>query len=176
MNDVDYRAVLGDTLRKMATVRKEMERLDIEVAKLRQFFFATLNMLPENQKAEYMSVFRQVNESLTISEAGLKDAIYTVLRQAFPEYLIVAEVRDRLLSGGFNFDEYTANPLASVSTTLRRMKPDEVETTTIEGVTAYRSKRPIKRMFAPRGRFNTKRLGGRYNRPGYGGPPVTEDT
>jgi len=154
MNDTDYKAVLTDTLRKMVAVREETERLDMEAAKLRQFFFATLNMLPEDDRAQYIAVFREAGEGLNVREGSLKDAIVAILREGIPKYLTVADVRDRLNKSGFDFSHYTANPLASVSTTLKRMKPEEVESMNIEGVTAYRAKTdaPIRRRrnpFAP---------------------------
>jgi len=40
----------------------------------------------------------------------------------------------------FDFSGYRSNPLASISTALRRFKPSDVETTEIAGVTAYRWK------------------------------------
>ncbi len=138
MNGTDYKAVLSDTLRKMAAVHKEAERLEIESAKLRQFFMATLNMLPDNERTEYMAIFRETNEALKIRESSLKDAVYHILCKAFPNYLTASEVRDRLRGNGFDFSGYTSNELASVSTTLRRFKPEEVEATSIEGVAAYR--------------------------------------
>ena len=140
MNDTDYKALLNDTLRKMMAVREETERLDIEAAKLRQFFFATLNMLPEDDRGTFIEILREVAEGRNIREGSLKDGIVAILREAAPEYLTVADVRDRLNESGFDFSHYTANPLASVSTTLKRMKPEEVESTSIEGVTAYRAK------------------------------------
>jgi len=153
MNDTDYKAVLNDTLRKMAAVREETERLEIVAAKLRQFFFATINMLPEDERGTFMEIFREAAEGLNVREGSLKDAIVAILREAAPKYLTVADVRDRLNKSGFDFSHYTANPLASVSTTLKRMKPEEVESTSIEGVTAYRAKAdaPIRRRRNPFG-------------------------
>jgi hypothetical protein len=153
MNDTDYKAVLNDTLRKMVAVREETERLDMEAAKLRQFFFAALNMLPEDDRAQYMAIFSEAGEGLNVREGSLKDAIAAILREAIPKYLTVADVRDRLNKSGFDFSHYTANPLASVSTTLKRMKPEEVESMSIEGVTAYRAKTnaPMKRHRNPFG-------------------------
>jgi hypothetical protein len=56
-------------------------------------------------------------------------------------WLTATNVRDHLVGLGFDFSGYSTNPLASVSTTLRRMKPEEVETTTVDGgVTAYQWK------------------------------------
>jgi hypothetical protein len=140
MNDIDYKAVLNDTLRKITAIREETERLDIEAARLRQLFFAVLNMLPEDERGTFMEILRELAEGMNVREGSLKDAIVAILREVTPKYLTVADVRDRLNESGFDFSHYTANPLASVSTTLKRMKPEEIESTSIEGVTAYRAK------------------------------------
>jgi hypothetical protein len=136
----DYKAILSETLHKMAAVQKETERLEIESAKLRQFFLATLNMLPDSERAEFRAIFHERNEAIKVRESSLKNAIYSVLSYAYPKYLTSSEVRDRLRVNGFDFSGYTSNELASVSTTLRRFKPEEVESTSVEGVAAYRQK------------------------------------
>jgi hypothetical protein len=135
------------------------------------FFFATLNMLPDNERTEFLAAWNEINEKLTTSESSLKDAIHSVLRQAFPKFLTAAEVRDHLRTNGFDFSGYTSNELASVSTTLRRFKAQEVETTSIEGVAAYRQKKSRMAEALGKSRLNKSRYGGRY-----GGPPVSKDT
>ena len=140
MNETDYKAVLNETLRNMVAIREKTERLEIEAAKLRQFFFATLNMLAETDRAQFMEAFRQAGEGLDVRERSLKEAIADILRKSSPKYLTAADVRDRLRANGFDFSGYTSNELASVSTTLRRLKPEEAEMTTIEGVMAWRAK------------------------------------
>ncbi len=138
MDDPNYIAVLSDTLTKLGTIGKEMARLEVEAAKLRQLFAATLNMLPDDQRSEYLAVFRELGEQFNANEASLKRAIHHVLLGAHPSYLTATIVRDRLQANGFDFTEYKSNPLASVSSTLRRAKAGEIESTQIEGVTAYR--------------------------------------
>jgi hypothetical protein len=135
---IDYKTVLHETMRSMVVNRKKIEQLEIESVKLRQFFFATVNMLPDEERKEFITAMREVTESVTIREASLKDAIYKVLTQASPKFLTAAEVRDQLRARGFDFSEYTSNELASISTTLRRFKPDEVETTNVAGVAVFR--------------------------------------
>lgn len=138
MNETDYSKVLGETLGKLGNIGSEIERLEIEAAKLRQFFSATLNMLPDNERAEWLELFQNLTELAKAKETSLKDAIHNVLRQAYPTYLTAANVRDRLQTAGFDFSYYKSNPLASVSTTLRRFDTNEVESTQVESVTAYR--------------------------------------
>lgn len=138
MVETDYTAVLADTLSKLGKIGSEVERLEIEAAKLRQFFSATLNMLPDSERTGWIELFQNLTELAKANEKSLKDAIHNVLRQAYPTYLTAANVRDRLQAAGFDFSYYKSNPLASVSTTLRRFSDSEVESTQIEAVTAYR--------------------------------------
>ena len=136
---IDYKAVLHETMRSMVANRKKIEQLEIESAKLRQFFSATVKMLPDEEREEFIAAMREVIESVTIRESSLKDAIYRVLTQVSPKFLTATEVRDQLRASGFDFSEYTSNELASISTTLRRFKPDEVETSTNDtGVAEFR--------------------------------------
>ncbi len=138
MNETDYNAAITETLAKLGAISKQIEGLEIEAAKLRQFFAATLNMLPDDQRADYLSAFRDIAATAAARETSLKKAIHHALLDAYPKYLTATTVRDRLHASGFDFTDYASNPLASVSTTLRRFKPQEVESTQIEGVTAYR--------------------------------------
>lgn len=47
-------------------------------------------------------------------------------------WLTPVEIRDRLKNMGFPFDNYKANPLASIHTTLKRMVPGEMEVKTLK--------------------------------------------
>jgi hypothetical protein len=63
------------------------------------------------------------------------------LKAAYGDWLTVTNVRDRLNKAGFDFSTYSSNPLASISAILRRMKPEEIESTVADGgVAAYRWK------------------------------------
>jgi hypothetical protein len=147
---IDYKAVLNETMAKMVNTRREIERLETESAKLRQFFMATVNMLPDNEKNQFTAAMNEAIESVKIRETSLKDAIYKVLTEVSPRFLTVTDVRDYLRANGFDFSEYTSNELASISTTLRRFKPDEVETTNITGVAAFRLNPQVAKLNAKR--------------------------
>jgi hypothetical protein len=57
------------------------------------------------------------------------------------EWFTPVEIRDALKRMGFPFENYKANPLASIHTTLKRMVPAEMEVKTLEdGQKAYRLK------------------------------------
>jgi hypothetical protein len=56
-------------------------------------------------------------------------------------WLTPVEIRDALKRMGFPFENYKANPLASIHTTLKRMVPAEMETKTLaDGQKVYRLK------------------------------------
>jgi hypothetical protein len=140
MNETDYKVALSNTLHRLAEIQQERERLDVEASKLRQFFAATLNMLPDENRQSYIEAFAEADKAFANRETGLKDAIRNILKKARPRYLTAVMVRDHLQQSGFDFSGYTSNALASVSTTLRRLKAEEAEVTSIEGVTAWRAR------------------------------------
>jgi len=138
MNEQDYTNALRDAFTKVMTLSTEREQIDIQLAKLKQYIFATINMLPDEKRDEWLQAFEDTGRAVESMTASLTEAIKRVLQDSPKQWLTVAQVRDRLKSRGFDFSLYASNPLSSVSTTLRRMKPREVETTEIEGVTSYR--------------------------------------
>jgi len=149
MNDTDYKGILDDTVSKFVAARAKKNELEHEIAKLRQFFFATINMLPDKDREAFLARFHKVILEEERSAVGLKEAITRVLRAKPKEWLTTLDVREFLNESGFDFSNYKTNPLASISTTLARMKKDEAETTIIGGVTAYRWKKKPLKMFKP---------------------------
>jgi hypothetical protein len=70
------------------------------------------------------------SKSETSATGSAKDAWFTPV-----------EIRDALKQMGFPFENYKANPLASIHTTLKRMVPAEMEVKTLkDGQQAYRLK------------------------------------
>jgi len=127
----------------LENLQRYRESIEAEAMKLEQLIAATANMLPDDIKDMVMLRMTNLQELSRLRDVGLTDAIRTILRQAPGDWLTVTNVRDRLINRGFDFNDYSTNPLASVSTVLRRMKPEEVETATVDGgVTAYRWKQP----------------------------------
>ena len=113
--------------------------MDIEIAKQEQFVYATANFLPDETRQLATEKIRLIQDLTRVRDAGLTDAVRAVLA-AEGGWLTATQMRDRLNSYQFDFGSYMTNPLASVSTTLRRMKPEDVEIGTRDGVTAYRWK------------------------------------
>jgi hypothetical protein len=148
----DYKAILDDAFTKLGFALQARDAADVEIAKQKQFIFATLNMISDEERQQFEARVNAAFEKSDALSAGLTDAIRKILHETGREYITVARVRDRLVKSGFDFTGYTANPLASISTTLRRMKPEEVETTKIKTVTAYRLKLKFSKRL--KGRFS----------------------
>lgn len=138
MNVADYVSILSTAAQRLAAIARQRGELEVEATKLRQFIMATINMLPDADREEFLRGFRDIEQLTAEKERGLKETILNVLRTAHPKWLTAAQVRDRLKASGFDFTGYVSEPLASVSTTLRRLKDEEVESAESEGVTAYR--------------------------------------
>lgn len=144
---------LMDERQKWVGKRDESIR---EISRLSELIRATMNMIPPEQLARYEGIFERIEQR----PIGLSVAIRTCFAAAAapgklvelarrmaqtgtpqsadaasPEklWLTPVEIRDRLKSIGFPFENYKANPLASIHTTLRRMVPGEMEVKTLKG-------------------------------------------
>jgi hypothetical protein len=149
MKTTDYRAVLTDAFARLAEISDQRQALDIQSAKLQQFIAATINMLPDDESKEYTDALVKFTENIEARTRSLTEEIRKVLQGMNGELLTVTQVRDKLIASGFDFSAYTSNPLASVSTTLKRFKPDEVQCRVIGGVNFYRWKEVPKGMSSP---------------------------
>jgi hypothetical protein len=136
MPSQEYRQIFENALREFGLLSRERDRIDAELLKLRLFIYATVNLLSETDRSFYEAELAKL-----VSHAGnLTDSVRDTLKFATQRdsYFTATEVRDHLNKSGFDFSQYSSNPLASVNTVLRRFKPDEVESSTRDGVTAYR--------------------------------------
>ena len=150
MNESDYREILNAAMTRIGSIAKQQEDLEVEASKLRQFIMATVNMLPDEDRTTLLEAVASIKAGTKAKEASLKEACIKVLRTSGLTWLTAAQVRDRVVASGFDFSSYTSNPLASVATTLRRFKIEQVESTTIEGVIAYRAVPLVKRIRKPK--------------------------
>jgi hypothetical protein len=67
----------------------------------------------------------------------LSECCRDILRQK-ADWMSPVEVREALLAAGFDFSDYTSNPLSSIHTTLKRMVPEELATETRPDGQVYR--------------------------------------
>lgn len=134
MTPIDYKALLQQALSDYGKLLADRQELDLELAKKKQFIRATMNMLPDEDREEFNVAF----EVLMGDSLGLTDAIRRVLQSDPKKPFTATEVRDRLKNAKFDFSSYKTNPLASIHAVLKRLKPEEVEATEIDGVAAWR--------------------------------------
>lgn len=134
MVDVNYKTMLEQSFDDFTRLIKEREELELKIAKLHQFMKATANMLSDEDRVVFIATVDQ----LAGDAVGLTNTVRNALKAAAPNWLTAPDVRDQLLTSGFDFSGYTSNPLASIHAVLKRLKPSDVETTSIEGVAAYR--------------------------------------
>ncbi len=128
-----------------------------EISRLSELIRATMNMVPPEQLARYEPIFERIEQrppglSMAIracftagritTSAGLSgENMPGIASLAGKEWLTPVEIRDALKNMGFPFENYKANPLASIHTTLKRMVPGEIETKTLkDGQKVYRLK------------------------------------
>jgi hypothetical protein len=144
---------LMDERQKLVGRRDESIR---EISRLSELIRATMNMIPPEQLARYEGIFERIEQrpiglSVAIracfAGAAAPGKLVELAKRmaqtgtpqsadaASPEklWLTPVEIRDRLKSIGFPFENYKANPLASIHTTLKRMVPGEMEVKTLKG-------------------------------------------
>jgi hypothetical protein len=146
MSQEEYEKVLNEAMARLGELARQRDELDLQIGKLRQFIYATLNMLPDERRKLFNDAFDLISKLSDSKSASLTEAIKGILRSGPRQWFTVTQVRDHLVRNGFDFSFYASNPLASVSTTLRRMKPEEVETGEVEGVAVYRWKSRRRRL------------------------------
>lgn len=150
MDNADYLAIIRDAFSKLEKFYGDRESIDGEIMRTEQFIAAAANMLPDNERDSTIRRIEVFQELYRVRDAGLTDAIRTILKTAAGDWLTVTNVRDRLRKAGFDFSSYSANPLASISAILRRMKSEEVATTMVDGgVNTYRWKNTSLLNFSP---------------------------
>lgn len=138
MTSTDYKAVLNQALEKLSDLAARREEIDTEAAKLQQFIIVTLDMLPEPEQKEMWDKIRKEHAESETKAVSLSDAVRETLHDNPKKWFTSTEMRDALHLNKFDFSGYKSNPLASVSTTLRRLVPQDAHTMEIGGVTAYK--------------------------------------
>jgi len=152
----DYMQMLLDLMeerQKWAGKRDEAIR---EISRLSELVRATMNMVPPEQLARYEPIFERIEQrplglsvairacfAAAAAPAKLVELAKRMTQSGKPEsvepisseklWLTPIEIRDRLKNIGFPFENYKANPLASIHTTLKRMVPGEMEVKTLKG-------------------------------------------
>ena len=136
----EYIKVIEDALKTLGQFINQRAAAEAQIPKLGSFIQATANLLPDAERDKYLQALKNLQQESMSRSTSLSDVIRKILEAERGKWLTVSEVRDRLIALGFDFSGYTSNPLASVSATLKRMHPREVETSDMDGATGYRLK------------------------------------
>ena len=147
---INYLQMLLDLMEERQKWLNQRDEAIREITRLSELIRATRNMVPPEQLARYEPTFERIEQRpvglslairacFTAGAAGL--AGYAGKEAPMKEWFTPIEIRDALKRMGFPFDNYKANPLASIHTTLKRMVPAEVEVKTqADGQKVYRLK------------------------------------
>jgi hypothetical protein len=137
---IDYVKMFRELVKEREDWIRKRDDAIREISRLSELIRSTIKMLPEERRAKCDQLFERIDKR----PAGLTVAIrlcFTAGKdRAAKDWLTPVEIREYLKEGGFNFESYKANPLASIHTTLRRMVPHEVECKTLKGQKLYRLK------------------------------------
>jgi hypothetical protein len=158
---INYMQMLLDLMEERQSWLNKRDEAVREISRLTELIRATMNMIPAEQVARYEPIFERIEQR----PAGLTAAIRTCYTGATgfaqalrgeaekgepettgsgrerKEWYTPVEIRDALKHMGFPFENYKANPLASIHTTLKRMVPAEMDVKTLkDGQKAYRLK------------------------------------
>jgi len=153
MTAIDYNALLKQAFEEYKELVRERTDIDWKVAQKEQFIIATINMLPDDKKSNWVVLF----DALSGEPVTLSDAIRSVLQASPKKFHTATEVRDALRKLKFDFTQYTTNPLSSIHAALKRLKPEEAEVTKTEGVMAWRWKDAGRKLRTRRRKYNPYR-------------------
>jgi hypothetical protein len=130
-----YRDAAEEGIEELEKLIAKKKVIEDEISKLSHLIAANIAMLPASQRSDLGIKFKTVK-----GPSGLKEAVYQALKAT--KYMSATDVRDALLESGYDLAAQV-NPLASVSTTLRRLEmADEplVESKQEDGKAVYRRK------------------------------------
>ena len=127
-----YLSTATEILEELKKLNDEKKAIEAKMSKLANLFLANINMLPDEIRKATAALYEAMK-----SPEGLTAAILAIL--TFSDMAAV-EVRDALISSGYDFSGQV-NPLASVSTTLTRLADaGKILRREAEGRTVYRRK------------------------------------
>lgn len=129
MTSGDYKAIVTDAVRRLGRLSDQYAEIEIEIGKLRQFIRATIHLLPDADRKRFLRWFNEtkLTGDPNAKKSGLTENIREILEIDPKKWFTVTQMRNALEASGFDFANYTSNPLASISATLKRMHPKEIE-------------------------------------------------
>ena len=124
----EYADIFDREIEKYRKLVSERSRIQAQVAGIRDFLKAALVLMPEPERAQCAAKLESMTAQDESRNLNLTAAIQALLESHPDTWYKPTTVRDRLMEAGFNFSEYTSNPLASVHTVLKRFPSTLVKT------------------------------------------------
>jgi hypothetical protein len=138
MTESEYEKLIRNSLQRFLDLNKKREAIDVELVKLRQFMYATLNMVPDTERERWETDIAAAVRKATANTTSLADSVRRVFESHPNIGYTISGIREALVESGFDFSSYVSNPLSSISTTLRRMADTgELETRDSEAGVLY---------------------------------------
>jgi hypothetical protein len=168
---INYMQMLLDLMEERQKWIEKRDESIREISRLSELVRATMNMIPAEQIARYEPIFERIEKRPAGLSTAIRacytggTGFAAALRrdaekgsagkdqrkegreaeeskfETSDAWFTPVEIRDALKRMGFPFENYKANPLASIHTTLKRMVPAEMEVKTLkDGQKAYRLK------------------------------------
>lgn len=157
MTSESYRRAFTQAQQELAQTIAERDERNAKIVQLKQTIRILGELLDEDPD--------QIEQLINIDEGGKPSGITNTVRATmqfakannYPEALTVSDLKELMTGRGFDFTGQ-ANPLASLTTVLRRLRQNgEVEELTrSDGKRAYVWKANITRAYVPRGSLAEK--------------------
>lgn len=134
---LDYALMFQDLVTRRAHLKIQQQTTEVELVKVAQLLGAMYPLLSEKEQKQYAGLMEQIDSE----SAGLQNAVKLVFAtRPEGEVLAPSAVRDELVRMGFDLRGYQANPLSSITTTMKRLVPAYLETVSIGEAIHYRRK------------------------------------
>lgn len=116
---------------------KQKDEIEIKLASLGSFIRAIWRILPDEDRSKREE---EAIATMFVSTLGLTDAVRMALRSHRGKWMSAPTILCYLKDIGFDFSDYTANPLTSIHTIAKRMVPRDVEIQDFGDQVSYRWK------------------------------------
>jgi hypothetical protein len=130
---IDYLQFFQELLSRRGELTQQRDQIEVEIVKVTQLIGVIYPLLPRQKQKSY----EETMEAIKADSGGLQEGIKLVFSLHKGEPLTPTNVRDHLQLMGFDFRHYEANPLSSITTTLKRMVPKYLETAETSSGTIY---------------------------------------
>jgi len=137
---IDYLKMVQDLVKEREEWIRKRDDVIRELSRLSELIRSTVKMLPEEQRARCDVLLERIDKRPAGLTIAIRLCFTAAKRRDGKDWLTPVEIREFLKEGGFNFENYKANPLASIHSTLKRMVPHEVECKTANSRKLYRLK------------------------------------